>query len=100
MNHNYKFVHAYIEANFPECKFIGLSDYGELFIELTIQDESRIQEICGFIRGNFKAEVSKITLVEKLDIETAETMIEELNKLMEENTSPPPPKDLLKIGRF
>ena len=100
MNYDYKLIAAYIQANLHDCSFVGISDDKELFVAFSTDDEAWIKEACGRVAGNYPDKVSKVTVVEKLDVKKATEMIEDLNKLLEEEGTSPSSSDLLTIGRF
>jgi len=94
---DFKKIAEFIEITIVGCKFVGMADDGELFIEFDHQDDSLKLNAAELLRSEF-SEVAKVTFMEKVNIKQAKEMVDELNKLMEELDQKD--KALLDIGTF
>lgn len=93
----YKRLAEYIQENIPGCSFVGIEeDSGELFVSFSHDDTDKKVAATKELLEKFD-EVKKIAIVERVDIKEATKMVEELNKLLEEEQKGP---QILDIGEF
>jgi len=93
-----KEIAEYVKANVPGCKFVGLSDENEIFLELEEGNPELEAKIGRQVGGAFE-NCTKVTFVIKPSMESIQHMVDELNKVLDEE--PKPKKDdLLDIGSF
>lgn len=91
-------IGEFIRENLEGCSFVGISDEGELFIAFDHAEQDKISRDTAEIKKEFP-EVSQVLIVEKLDINSAKKMIDELNTLLEKENEESDPT-LLNIEKF
>lgn len=95
---NFREIGEYIRAHFPGCKFVGISNENEVFVEFENDDldihmgtAKRLRELFPYI--------AKVTVVVKPSLAQVKQMVDELNQFLD--GPPPAPKaPLLDIGEF
>ena len=93
----YKEIGEFIENTIVGCKFVGISSDGELFIEFEHDDGSLKLSAAELLRSEFE-EVTRVTFVERVNLEQAKKMVGELNMLLKNLEEDG--KGLLDIGDF
>lgn len=95
-------ISAFLREKIAACKFVGLSEQGELFVEFEHNNPQYMQEAKDKIQAAFPDEVKSVVAVVKPSIEQITQMIDDLNGLLEERPEKAPPKKepLLDIGSF
>jgi hypothetical protein len=93
----YKTVSEYIKENIMGCRFVGTCADGELLVAFDHEDDDLILAAARKIRQKF-SEVTKVTVVEQLDVKKATELINALNKELGEDATRP--RGLLDIGTF
>ena len=96
---NFKEIADFIVAKIKGCKFVGITDDGEVFVEFEHEIENLKLHAVQQIKEKF-SNVSKVTFVEKLNIKKAKEMVDDLNRLLEQGVSEEEQSSLLKIGKF
>ncbi len=96
---NFKEIAEFIAAEIKGCKFVGIADDGETFIEFEHEIENLKLYAAHQIKEKFSS-VSKVTFVERLNVQKAKEMVDELNTLLEQDVSKESPSDLLQIEKF
>lgn len=97
MNQNYKEIAEFIQERITGCKFVGIAEDGELFIAFFHNDVDLMSAALQVLKEQFPApKVTKITIVEQLDVQKAKELIDELNAFLAKETNP----NLLDIGEF
>jgi hypothetical protein len=92
----------FINHQVPACRFVGLTSDHELFVEFEHDNSGYMKEAKHQILEAFP-ELSGVVAVIKPSIAQLTQMVENLNKIIEENESPAPVEnksDLLDIGEF
>ncbi len=79
------------------CRFVGFSSDRELFIEFDYDDEELKLNAALLLQDEFD-EVKKVIIVERVDINQAKQMVDDLNKTLREG--PKKPKQLMDIENF
>ena len=87
----------FITSTIAGCKFVGFSSDQELFIEFEYEDDALKLNAAELLQMEF-TEIKKVTIVERVNVELATKMIEDLNRALEEPELPKEP--LLKIESF
>ncbi len=96
MVENFKEVAEYIREHLTGCKFIGISDDNEVFVEFEYEDIEMQNGAALRIKREFSY-ITKVTVVVKPSIESVKEMVDALNDYLEEK---PKKDDLLDIGSF
>ena len=96
---NFKEIADFIAAEIKGCKFVGIADDGETFIEFEHEIENLKLYAAHLIKEKF-SNVSKVTFIERLNIQKAKEMVDELNALLEQEENEETPTDLLQIEKF
>jgi len=81
------------------CRFVGFSSDQELFIEFDYEDDALKLNAAQLLQVEF-SEVKKVIFVERVDINQAKKMVDDLNKLLRETEEKEKPKTLLDIESF
>ncbi len=97
MVENFKEIAEYIQDHLTGCKFVGISSENEVFVEFEYEDVEMQNGAALRIQEEFSY-ISKVTVVVKPSIEDVKSMVDGLNKYLEEES--PKRKDLLDIGSF
>jgi len=93
---DFKDIAEFISETVDGCKFVGISDENEVFIEFDKNAPGREGAVATAIRTRFPR-VEKVTVVIRPSIEEVKEMVDGLNKYLDEE---PKKKDLLDIGSF
>lgn len=97
MVENFKEIAEYIKEHLTGCKFVGISDENEVFVEFEYEDLEMQNGAALRIKREFPY-VSRVTVVIKPSIESVKQMVEDLNNYLEGEE--PKKDDLLDIGNF
>lgn len=92
-----KEIGDFVNEHIDGCKFVGLSNENEVFIEFAKDSPDREDAAATAIRTRFP-DIEKVTVVVRPSIEEVKEMVEGLNAYLEE--TPKKKKDLLDIGDF
>lgn len=96
MVENFKEVAEYINEHLTGCKFVGISDDNEVFVEFEYEDLEMQNGAALRIKREFSY-ITRVTVIVKPSIESVKQMIDDLNNYLEEK----PKKDnLLDIESF
>lgn len=96
---DFKKIAEFIEHTIVGCKFVGMADDGELFIEFEHKDDSLKLNAAELLQSEF-SEVTKVSFVERVNVKKAKEMVDQLNKFLEDLDKKEKTKDLLDIGTF
>lgn len=100
---NLKTIAEFINQNVPACKFVGLSNDGEVFVEFEHSNSEYMNDAKVQIQKAFP-ELTNVVAVVKPSIAQLTRMVEDLNALIEEVPKETSPENktapLLEIGEF
>lgn len=96
---NFKEIADFIVAEIAGCKFVGIADDGEVFVEFDHENEDFKLQAAHKIREKF-SNISKVSFVERLNIQKAKEMVDELNSLLEQEEGEGAQNNLLQIEKF
>jgi len=100
MNNNYKEIAEFIQGTLSGlfgCKFVGIAEDGELFVAFAHDNIESTKAAIYILKEHFPPpKVTKITIVEQLDVQKATELIKELNEFIDKKKDP----NLLDIGEF
>ena len=96
MIENFKEVAEYITEHLTGCKFVGIADDNEVFIEFEYEDLEMQNGAALRIKREFSY-ITRVTIVVKPSIESVKQMVDDLNDYLEEK---PKEENLLDIGSF
>jgi len=96
---NFKEIADFIAAEIKGCKFVGIADDGETFVEFEHDIENLKLYAAHQIKEKF-SNVSKVTFIERLNIQKAKEMVDELNALLTEDEDKEKQGNLLQIEKF
>jgi hypothetical protein len=94
---NFKEIAEHIKEHLEGCKFVGISQDNEVFVECAYDDEEMQNGTALYLQAKFPY-ISKVIVVVKPALEDVKQMVDGLNKFLDDTQ--PKKGDLLDIGRF
>ena len=80
------------------CRFVGFSSDQELFIEFEYEEDDDLKLNAALLLQSEFDEVKKVIIVERVNVNKAKAMVDDLNKMLRETEEKP--KQLLDIESF
>jgi hypothetical protein len=92
-------IGTYIQEEHPSCRFVGISDEDEVFLEFTELTPEQEEKVFKSLKKQFP-EISSVITVVKPSLKQLQEMVDNLNDLIENSEKTEPQKPLLDLERF